>query len=92
MELALKLFVLITALVIVVRAEPALNRMDSRTPILVRLSFLMLTLGAVAEILFLLSGEMPSWSTAIVFAGIAVLLVCERRLRLLDPAARKRAQ
>ena len=91
-DLILILIVLFAAGVIVLRAEPALNRMGSGTPLLVRLSFLLMVLGASAEILLVLIGSRPSWPTAIVFSGIAVMLVCERRLCLLCSPIKKRAQ
>lgn len=87
--LTLQIIVVVAAVVIVLRAEPALNRMNRSTPILVRLAFYLLTLGAVAEILFVLAGRVPTWPTAIMLAGIAAMLFCERRLRLLYPTARR---
>lgn len=90
--LILKIVVLLAAGVIVVRAEPALNRMSRCTPFTVRVAFLLLTLGAVAEIIHILVGGVPSWSTAIVISGAAALLVCERRLRVLCPPPRRASQ
>jgi hypothetical protein len=83
--LLLQAIVLVAASVIVVRAEPALNRMSKTTPLLVRLSFHLLTLGAIAEIVFVLAGGIPAWQSAITTAGIAALLLCERRMRILFP-------
>lgn len=88
--LLLQAIVLMAAIIIVVRAEPALNRMSRCTPFLIRSSFHLLALGAVAEIVFILSGDVPSWPTAITSAGVAALLFCERRLRLLCPPHRRR--
>lgn len=82
---ALQTLVLLASLAIVMRAEPTLNRMSRGTPILVRFAFHLLTLGAVAQILFVLAGEIPSWPMAISTCGIAALLVCDRRLRLFHP-------
>lgn len=90
--LLLKVIVVLASLVIVFRSEPALNRMTRATPILVRLAFYLLTLGAVAEILFVLAGKVPNWPTAIMLAGIAALLFCERRLRLLYPPMQRRTR
>lgn len=90
--LLLQTIVLLAAMVIVVRAEPALNRMSRCTPFMIRAAFLLLTLGAVAEIVFIIGGEVPSWSTAIVITGAAALLVCERRLRILCPPPRRASQ
>lgn len=88
--LLLQSIVLVAAVIIVWRAEPALNRMSPCTPFLIRVSFHLLTLGAVAEIVFILSGDVPSWPTAITTVGVAALLICERRLRLLCPSPRRK--
>ena len=90
--LLLKLVVLLAAGVIVVRAEPALNRMSRCTPFMIRASFHLLTLGAVAEIVFVVSGDVPTWPTAITTVGVAFLLVCEKRLRILCPSPRRTSQ
>lgn len=90
--LLLQAIVLVAAVIIVWRAEPALNRMGPCTPFLVRVSFHQLTLGGVAEIAFILGGEVPSGSTAIVITGAAAILVCERRLRILCPSPRRASQ
>lgn len=88
--LLLQAIVLAAALVIVVRSEPALNRMSQCTPFLIRVSFHLLTVGAIAEIVFILAGYVPSWPTAITSVGVAALLFCDRRLRLLCPPPRRR--
>lgn len=87
--LLLQAVVLAAAAIIVVRAEPALNRMSKTTPFLVRVSFHLLTLGAVAEIVFVLAGGIPAWQSAITTVGIAALLFCERRMRILFPPQRR---
>lgn len=92
MTMLLQIIVVMAALVIIVRAEPALNRMSRYTPFVVRMAFHLLALGAVAEIVFVVSGEVPSWPTAIVTLGVAALLVCERRLRVLCPPLKRRVQ
>lgn len=85
----LSVIVMVAAIVIVIRAEPALNRMNACTPFMVRSAFHLLTLGSTAEIVSILLGEAPSWPTAIVFLGVASLLVCERRLRVLCPSLKR---
>lgn len=83
---------LIACAIIVARAEPALNRMGKSTPILIRLSIHLLAVGALSEIgCILFSGEVPNWPTVIISIGIAALLVCERRLRVLCPVTRHKA-
>lgn len=86
----LQAIVLLAAVVIIVRAEPALNRMNRCTPFMVRAAFHLLTLGAAAEIVCVVAGDVPNWPTAIVAVGIAALLICERRLRVLCPQPRSR--
>lgn len=88
----LQAVVLLAAVVIVARAEPALNRMSEGTPFIIRISFLLLALGAIAEIVFIFGGGVPSWSTAIVITGAAALLICERRIRILCPTPRRTSQ
>lgn len=91
-HLFLQALVVLAAVVIVVRAEPALNRMSRCTPFMVRASFHLLTLGAVAEIVFIVYGDVPSWPSAITTVGVAFLLVCEKRLRILCPMPRRTSQ
>ena len=83
--IALQSIVVLCALVIIVRIEPALNRMSRCTPFMLRAAFHLLALGAAAEIVCVLVGDAPNWPTAIVTAGVATLLICERRLRVLYP-------
>lgn len=81
--------VVLAALVIIVRTEPALNRMSRCTPFMVRAAFHLLALGAAAEIVCIVVGDVPSWPTAIVTAGVAALLICERRLLQCPPPKRR---
>lgn len=74
--------------VIVWRAEPAINRMRKETPAMIRLAFLLLTLGGVGEIIWIVMGDLPSFPTVIALCGVAALLFCERRVRVLCPPAR----
>lgn len=74
-------FVLCAA--ILARVEPAINRMGRDTPRLVRLAFALLAVGAAAGILAIATGAVPEWHVLILAAGIAALLLCERRLRIL---------
>jgi uncharacterized membrane protein len=88
-DLSLKAFVLMASIVIVIRAEPALNRMTCKTPLMIRLAFYLLTMGALAEVVFILAGEVPTVSAAILSAGVATMLYCERCLRILCPPPRR---
>lgn len=77
----IQIVVLAATAIIVVRAEPALNRMSRCTPFMIRASFHLLTVGAIAEAVSIISGEVPSWPAAITTLGAAALLFCERRVR-----------
>jgi hypothetical protein len=75
---------------IVVRTEPALNRMHRATPLLVRLSFYQLAVAASAEALAVASFcHVPSWREALLAGGVATLMLCERRIRLISHASRR---
>lgn len=89
-HLVLQAVTLLAAVIIITRAEPALNRMSRSTPIMLRLAIHLLAVGALSEIACIaIAGEVPSWSTAIITVGIAAMLVCERRLRVLCPPPRR---
>lgn len=76
--------------VILWRAEPALNRMTADTPAPVRVSMWLLTVGAAAQLLALALGAVPQWPTVLLELGVACLLYCERRLRVLVPRQQRR--
>lgn len=82
--------VLIASVIIIARSEPAINRMSGCTPMLVRLSFLALTIGAAAEIVSIVTGTPPGWPDTIIISGVAALLLCEKRMRILCPAVPRR--
>jgi len=67
-------------LIILSSAEPALNRMGGKTGLLPRLAVYLLAVGASAELWCVATGRQPNWSTVILLAGIAVMLL-GRRLR-----------
>lgn len=73
-----------SCLVIVWRAEPAINRMSRCTPVPIRMAFvLILTAASWALLAIVVAGEVPPWAAVIGAAGTASLLFCERRLRVL---------
>jgi hypothetical protein len=85
-DLLLQALTAVAALLIFARAEPALNRMSAGTPILLRAAMHLLTVGAVATAgCILLFRYVPTAGQAVTTVGIALLLVCERRLRVLVP-------
>lgn len=76
---------LILCAIILMRAEPAINRMGRASPpLLVRLAFTLLATGAVAGILAILAGSIPDRHTLILLSGTAALTLCERRVRILS--------
>lgn len=77
-QAVLQAVVLLASGVVMALAEPAINRMSPCTPLIVRLAFHLLTVGAGANIGWVLLGDAPSVPEAIIVSGIALLLVCER--------------
>lgn len=68
---------------ILMRTEPALNRMGHEAPALVRLSFALLAAASLAGILAIFSGRIPGFETLLLATGTATLLLCDRRIRIL---------
>lgn len=71
--------------VVLYYTEPALARMGSETHWLIRYAMLLLSGGALAIVLTILSGGGVDLATLLVLAGLALLLTCERRLRRAFP-------
>lgn len=89
-DMALQVVAAVAAGVILYRAEPALNRMSRQTHIMVRLSMFLLVVGACAQIgAIVLMGCVPSAPEVILFSGVAALLSCERRMRVLIQRPRR---
>lgn len=90
--LSLQLVTIAACAVIVTRSDPALNRMNRQTPLLLRTSMWLLLLGALGEIgAIVFYGHIPTAPVVLAFAGIATLMTCERRLRALTgPLGRRR--
>lgn len=63
------------------RTEPALARMGTGTHWMIRYAMLMLAGGAIGVIISILSGAHVEFITLLVLLGIALLLLCDRRLR-----------
>lgn len=82
-DLVLQGLVLAAAVVVLARAEPAINRMGRATPHRLAAAFVLLAVGAVAQILAILAGHVPALPEALLTVGVAALLACERRLRVL---------
>lgn len=88
---ALQVVCVIASVVVLWRAEPALNRMSRCTHLALRLAVHLLCVGASAQIgAVVLLHHVPSVPEAIMTVGVALLLTCERRMRVLVPPARRR--
>lgn len=89
-DMALQIVSAGAAGVILYRSEPALNRMSGHTHIMVRISMFLIVVSAAAQLgSVVLFGHIPSASEALLFAGVASLLSCERRMRVLVPSPRR---
>ncbi len=75
----LQAIVAIESVIVALLAEPAINRMSPCASLVPRLAFHLLTVGAVARIYAILTGDVQSVPTAITTGGVALLLVCDRR-------------
>lgn len=75
---ATQIVVLVSAAIVLVLAEPAINRMSPCSPLLTRLAFHLLAVGAAGNLLWAALGDIPSWPEALIIAGIALLLVRDR--------------
>lgn len=81
--LALNLGAALCACLILWRSEPALARMGHRTHWMIRYALLLLAGGALGILLTIANGARVDVFTLLILAGIALLLLCERRLRYL---------
>ena len=83
-DLAAQLIGIVLCILILVRVEPALNRMGSTSPpLIVRAAFALLATGAVAGIFAIFAGQVPDTYVLLLAAGTAALTLCKRRIRLL---------
>ena len=85
-DMLINLAAMAAAGVILWRTEPALARMGCRTPWMVRYAMLLIAGGALAVIACVLTGIAIDFATLLVLAGLALLLLCERRIHLLARA------
>lgn len=70
--------VTLESIIVAILAEPAINRMSPCTSLVPRLAFHLLTVGAVARIYAIATGDIPSVPTSITTGGVALLLICDR--------------
>ena len=82
-DLTLQTLGFIAAAVIFWRAECVLNLMAPGCRLLVRLAFWLLVVGAAAMTVRLWQGYVPPPAVVLTLAGMALLLVSERRVRAL---------
>ena len=88
-----QLVTLLACALIFWRTEPVLNRCHfERTALLINIAFYMLTVGSLILGGSVLFGCVPSWPTAVLALGIAMLLLCERRVRVLLRTSRPKQQ
>lgn len=85
MDLALKLALILACGTILMRVEPALNRMSRCTPWQIRYAMLLIAGGALLGMFGLLDGGSTDLSTVVLALGIAIFLRVDRRLRAFFP-------
>jgi len=79
-EHTLQYLALVACLVIFFKVEPVLNLMGPRCRLPVRLAFWMLASGPLAIIVSMAQGYRPNLGTVLALAGVALLLLVERRI------------
>ena len=80
---AFNLLGLVAVTLILWRVEPALNRMTASTHWMIRYSMLLVAAGALVMLAMIVAGTPPSPDSLLLAIGLAMLLLCERRLRIL---------
>ena len=80
-DLTLQTLGFIAAAVIFWRAESVLNLLAPGCRLLVRVAFWLLTVGAAAMAVRLWQGYVPPPAVVLTLAGMAILLVIERRVK-----------
>lgn len=88
-SLILQVLTLAGALVTIVRVEPVLDRCDPVTPVMVRTAFYLLAVAALWQVAGIVTGDVPTVPACLLFDGVATLLLCDRRLRLLCPVRQR---
>lgn len=88
-EWLLRAIALLSSLVVLFLAEPAINRMSPCTNGTTRFAFHLITVGGFGNTVFILLGDRPSVQSLFVLAGLALLLLCERRRKKGDSLSTK---
>lgn len=87
---AINVAAILFACLILWRAEPAIARMGCATHWMIRYAMLLLAGGALGILIAIANGATVDFFTLLILAGIAMLLICERRLRYLTNHRRNR--
>lgn len=74
---------LVLALLVLWRVEPVISRMDHDTHWMIRYAMLTIAGGALGVIGIIYMGGAIDAVTLVMLAGIALLLICERRISYL---------
>lgn len=81
---------LLACVVIVWRAEPALNRCGRDTTLSINVAIWLLHAVALLSAYDILTGDVPPWIVIAGGWGVAMMLLCERRIRILLRPVRPR--
>jgi hypothetical protein len=84
MDATLQIMTVIFCGVVLLRTEGAINNMDDKTRSDIRYAFLLLAASALAAIFAIGLGYVPTWREPLMSGGVAVLMLAERRIRLLS--------
>jgi len=77
------------ALPVLVCAINVLNEMDKCTKHCIRLGYMVVALGALAMLIGPLFGRPESWTSLLMLAGCALLIICDRRAPYCDIKVRQ---
>lgn len=88
-DFAYRFIVALACIVIILRAEPAISRMTPHTDLRVRFAIWLCLVGAVARLWWVCMGGVPDSITVLLLVGLAALLMCERRIRVLTGIRRR---
>lgn len=72
---------IVESVIILVLAEPVLNRMSPCAPLLIRWSFHAVAMGSACRLYHILSGHPPSWSSLLQVGGLTALLLLDQLRR-----------
>lgn len=76
---------LLICILLIIRTEPALNRMGAASPLLVRLAYALIFIAAAAGVLSIMTGSVPGIETLLLATGTVALLRVNRHSRHQNP-------